>query len=950
MNDTRFLKTLFGLLVIMLFSIIILFAFSQQSYAAEEVASGTCGDNLTWTLDYEGTLAISGSGAMKNYHTGMAPWYENRDAITKIVINEGVESIGKYSFDGTSYVKSVSIASTVKSIGTGAFDWCGYKSDSAWELYIPDSVTSIESDSFQVCGFTSLRIPGSIKEVAGFWGNSKLQSVKLEEGIESIGQSGFSSCSALKSISLPNSVTLIGENAFNCAGIQSIDLNNVKTIGNNAFAGCQSLSDITINESTTYLGSFAFSGCSSLKSISLPDSITTIESYAFASCEYLEQVQLSNSINTIPLHCFNGCRRLKEVSIPESVSLIGESAFEGCWSLEKVTIPDSVETIETACFNDCSYDGFTIVGYYGSFAENYAKQNNYGFNTIGDGHKWNTEYTIDVEPTCTAKGSKSKHCIICNEKSEVTTIDALGHDWDTEYTVDIAPTCTMEGSKSRHCANCNEKTEVTTIDALGHDWGSGTITTEPTCTEKGVKTFNCSRCKETKTEAVAALDHTWDTEFTVDVNPTCTTEGSKSKHCKKCDEKSEVTSIDALGHSFGSWIEVTPSTCEGEGVRQHKCDVCGFTESESVDPKGHEWEDDYTVDVPATCTTDGSESIHCKNCEVTKGSRVIPSVGHTYGDWNTTKEPICIEKGSKEKVCSACGDKVTEEIAVLGHALVAVEGKDATSTESGYKAYWKCSRCEKLFSDSEGKSEISDPIVIDPTGSTQEEIEREEALDGLSSTITDAKVISNSDGKYTSDSFKVLQDAIANAEKVAADKNATAKELNDSKTAIAVAKAGLTENSSGTDPVDPTPTPAHQHAYGAWTTTISATEIAEGVQTRTCSMCGETETQSIAQLKPTLPKVTISKPKAAKKAATVKWKKVSKKNLKKIKKIEIQYSLDKTFETGVKTKYASAKKTSYKIKSLKKGKKYYIRIRAYKKSGGKVHVSKWSKVRNVKVK
>ena len=143
---------------------------------------------------------------------------------------------------------------------------------------------------------------------------------------------------------------------------------------------------------------------------------------------------------------------------------------------------------------------------------------------------------------------------------------------------------------------------------------------------------------------------------------------------------------------------------------------------------------------------------------------------------------------------------------------------------------------------------------------------------------------------------------------------------------------------------------ACKHESAEWKVTKAATEIAAGEKTRTCSECGFTETQAIAQLAPTLPSVKITKPKATKKSATVKWKKISKKNLKKIKKIEIQCSPDKTFKTGVITKYANAKKTSIKIKKLKAKKTYYVRLRAYTNSGGAVHVSKWSATKNVKVK
>lgn len=104
------------------------------------------------------------------------------------------------------------------------------------------------------------------------------------------------------------------------------------------------------------------------------------------------------------------------------------------------------------------------------------------------------------------------------------------------------------------------------------------------------------------------------------------------------------------------------------------------------------------------------------------------------------------------------------------------------------------------------------------------------------------------------------------------------------------------------------------------------------------------------QIKRTLPSVKISKAVAGKKSATVKWKKVSKKNQKKIAKIQIQYSTDKSFKTGVSTVYAKKTAASKKISKLKKGKKYYFRIRAYKKSGSKICVSKWSKVKSAKVK
>lgn len=99
-----------------------------------------------------------------------------------------------------------------------------------------------------------------------------------------------------------------------------------------------------------------------------------------------------------------------------------------------------------------------------------------------------------------------------------------------------------------------------------------------------------------------------------------------------------------------------------------------------------------------------------------------------------------------------------------------------------------------------------------------------------------------------------------------------------------------------------------------------------------------------------LPKVTISKPTAGKKKMTAKWKKVSKKNQKKIKGIEVEYSTDKSFKTAYKFKTGSKKKTSVVIKKLKSKKTYYVRAHTYVVRGGVKYVSPWSKVKKVKIK
>ena len=138
------------------------------------------------------------------------------------------------------------------------------------------------------------------------------------------------------------------------------------------------------------------------------------------------------------------------------------------------------------------------------------------------------------------------------------------------------------------------------------------------------------------------------------------------------------------------------------------------------------------------------------------------------------------------------------------------------------------------------------------------------------------------------------------------------------------------------------------HQLSDWTVRTKPTELKEGWKTRTCYGCGRGETLKIARLSPSLSSVQISRLESAKKAVTVRWKKLSGAKRKKIKKIHIQLSTDKKFKKGIKNVYVSSSRTSKAVKGLKSGKRYYVRIRAYTKSGSTVHISGWSKVKSVK--
>ena len=488
----------FVLAVLMIVSIL-----PATALAANIVDSGTCGakgSNLTWTLDSEGVLTISGSGDMHGYGSSGAPWYGSRSRVKSAVIADGVTSIGDDAFKGCTSLTSVTIPDSVTSIGWDAFAGC----TSLTSVTIPDSVTSIGDDAFYNC--------------------RSLTSVTIPDSVTSIGMSAFDGCQSLTSVTLPDSVTSIGNAAFyTCTSLTSVTIpDSVTSIDVNAFAGCTSLTSVTIPDSVTSIGEWAFDGCTSLTSVTIPNSVTSIGDSAFSDCTSLTSVTIPNSVTSIRSQAFDGCRSLTSVTIPDSVTRIGDWAFNNCESLTDIYFTGT----------ESAWNSIAIG------VANYALKNaKIHCNYVSHTHSYKDVVTA---PTCTAKGYTTHTCA-CGDSYVDTYVDALGHAWDngkvtkepTETETGVktftctrcgetktetipklthehsykavvtAPTCTEKGYTTHTCA-CGDSYVDTYVDALGHAWDNGKVTKPATEAEDGVKTFTCTRCGETKTETIPA--------------------------------------------------------------------------------------------------------------------------------------------------------------------------------------------------------------------------------------------------------------------------------------------------------------------------------------------------------------------------------------------------------------------------------------------------------------
>ena len=332
----------------------VLFVLNALPAEATTVASGTCGENLTWTLDDEGTMTISGTGEMTDF-LSFAPWNSSHSSIKSLVIENSVTSIGNHAFSGCYNLTSVTIPNSVTSIGDSAF----YRCSNLPGVTIPNSVTSIGDSAFSGCyNLTSVTIPNSVTSIgnSAFFDCSNLTSIIIPNSVTSIGDGFFYNCSNLTSITIPNSVTSIGSDAFyRCHNLTSITIpNSVTSIGSRAFYRCYRLTSITIPNSVTSIGNSAFSGCYRLTSITVPNSVTSIGNSAFFDCYNLTSIIIPDSVTSIGDGFFFNCSNLTSIIIPDSVTSVGSDAFYGCTSLTSITIPDSVTSIGSDAFYGCT--------------------------------------------------------------------------------------------------------------------------------------------------------------------------------------------------------------------------------------------------------------------------------------------------------------------------------------------------------------------------------------------------------------------------------------------------------------------------------------------------------------------------------------------------------------------------------------------------------------------
>jgi hypothetical protein len=292
--------------------------------------SGTCGDNLTWELNCEGVLTISGTGEMTS-----SPWLAYRDFITSVFIYNGVTSIADAAFSGCTGLTSIIIPSNLSNIGRGILSDCDALSNiETPAMYFNEGV---EFDIFTI----------------GATRPNKLESIIINGG--ELTSEGFDfireSYRSLTSIDMSQAenTTLPDEALRDCYNLRSIKLPAaLEQIGYMAVAECKNLQAVNIPASVIEIAQSAFENCRSLKSITFGEQVSAMPGRLNI------RAASTSALQRIGNWAFYNCHALQGLEIPEGVTEIGEGAFYGCTYMENLSLPASMQAIGDNTFSLCT--------------------------------------------------------------------------------------------------------------------------------------------------------------------------------------------------------------------------------------------------------------------------------------------------------------------------------------------------------------------------------------------------------------------------------------------------------------------------------------------------------------------------------------------------------------------------------------------------------------------
>lgn len=310
--------------------VILLFASVVTANAA--VASGTCGTNLTWTVNTkDSTLVIEGYGPMDASSPFSFAQYNSY--VKYLYLPEGMTAIGYEAFKYFSNLLRVNIPSSVVKSGNGAFKNCE-KLDS---VLITDIASWCAIDFYWDKYYNGATSNPLVYAEHLYLNGEKVTDLVIPDSVKIIGNYAFTNCTDLETLVLQEGDSLIGKHAF---------------------MGCTSLNSVSFPTSLKYVNSGAFSGCEQVTGVH----ITDLAAWSGVHFGYTYGYDsISNPLYYAKNLYLNG-EKVTRVELPEGIERIGQCAFLGCSDLTHVILPGTINFIEDRAFRHCNNIVSFVVG------------------------------------------------------------------------------------------------------------------------------------------------------------------------------------------------------------------------------------------------------------------------------------------------------------------------------------------------------------------------------------------------------------------------------------------------------------------------------------------------------------------------------------------------------------------------------------------------------------
>lgn len=279
--------------------------------------------------------------------------YLNDELLTDLVIPEEVDTIKDFAFCYCRSLKSVTIPEGVTVVGEAAFGMCPFVRD----VYLPTSLKEVGAAAF--CGMDELSV--HVKDLSAFW-HMKIQHDFTHYHINEIPLHLMLNGEEIVDWELPDDITSITDCIYAGFNIRTLKLpEGLTSIGRLAFYNCKDLKDIWLPKSLSRIGEAAFFSSSANLHVADLASFCRLtagdlyiqESSLYENDQEIVDLQIPAGVETVNNNLFTNCKNIRTVSFPEQIKNIGYKAFEDCTNLESVELPESLTSISGGAFDGC---------------------------------------------------------------------------------------------------------------------------------------------------------------------------------------------------------------------------------------------------------------------------------------------------------------------------------------------------------------------------------------------------------------------------------------------------------------------------------------------------------------------------------------------------------------------------------------------------------------------